>query len=154
MVALSARACTSVRQIMYNGAMKVTTYLGLDYGHVRIGVASGDSDLRLARPLETLEKVASPADAIGVLMHTAGASELVVGLPRSLDGEDTIQTAAARAFADHIGHTLGCPVHLMDEAGTSSVAEDELKAAGKPYAKSDIDQAAAALILQDYLDSL
>ena len=139
---------------MYNGAMKAITYLGLDYGHVRIGVARGDSQLRLARPLQTLEKVASPADAIQALMHTAGAAELVVGLPRSLDGEDTIQTAAARAFADHIATTLGCPVHLMDEAGTSSVAEDGLKAAGKPYTKGDIDQAAAALILQDYLDSL
>ena len=139
---------------MYNRIMTGTTYLGIDYGHVRIGVAVGDSDTRLARPLQTLQKVAEPARTIGALAYIEAATELVVGLPRSLDGEDTIQTAAVRAFAHHLHVTLGHPVHLMDEAATSSQAEAELKARGKAYAKGDIDQLAATIILQDYLDQL
>jgi len=80
---------------------------------------------------------------------------IVVGLPRSLDGSDTPQTLAVRRFCDDVlWRKLRIEPVFQDEAGTSSLAEDRLKEAGKPYTKADIDAEAAALILQDYLDSL
>ena len=80
---------------------------------------------------------------------------VVVGLPRGLDGHDTAQTLAVRRFTDDtIWRKLHIEAVFQDEAGTSSVAEDRLKEAGKPYAKADIDAEAATIILQDYLDTL
>ena len=141
--------------VVYNTLMtKETVYLGVDYGHVRIGLSTGSSATRLASPVETLQKVADPAGAIQSVMGRVEATELVVGLPRSLSGEETIQTAAIRAFVDHLTERLGCPVHLQDEAGTSSLAEERLQQSGRPYKKSDIDREAAVIILQDYLEAL
>ncbi len=78
-------------------------------------------------------------------------SQLVAGLPRGLDGQETAQTAYARNFAEAISQQLQLPVYYQDEAVTSRQAEAELQARGKPYAKGDIDALAATYILEDYL---
>lgn len=128
-------------------------YLGIDFGTKRVGVAVADADVRLARPLQTLVGD-DPVEQLRRLVESQGAQDVVVGLPRGLDGQETAQTAAVRTFADSLSVALGITVTLQDEAGTSSVAEDRLKEVGRPYQPSDIDAWAAAIILQDYLDNL
>jgi putative Holliday junction resolvase len=126
-------------------------YLGIDYGIKRIGLAIAADDVRLARPLATV----TAAELVATIEHEGPFTSVVVGLPRSLDGQETAQTLAVRRFTDDIlWRKLRIEPVFQDEAGTSSVAEDRLKESGKPYAKSDIDAEAAAIILQDYLDAL
>ncbi|GAC1371939.1 MAG: Holliday junction resolvase RuvX [Candidatus Saccharimonadales bacterium] len=126
-------------------------FLGIDYGSSRVGLALAESEVKLASPYQTV----APADLAAAIKAAGPFEVVVVGLPRSLDGRDTPQTLAVRRFCDDV---LWRQLHIdpvyQDEAGTSSIAEEHLKAAGKPYSKGDIDAGAAALILQDYLDSL
>jgi putative Holliday junction resolvase len=127
-------------------------YLGIDYGLKRIGLSVGDSNAKLARPLKTVTSI----EELSALLSDEGPFDAVVlGLPRNLDGSSTSQTIAVQRFADDV---LWRKHHIeavfQDEAATSSVAEENLKAAGKPYSKGDIDAEAATIILQDYLDAL
>lgn len=137
--------------VLYNMPMS-NVYLGLDYGHLRIGVARAVSP-RIAVPLTVIEKSLNPTGVVLDLARREQATHLVVGLPRSLDSEDTIQTTAARAFATSL-ENHGFQIELQDEAGTSSLAEERLLASAKHYTKADIDAEAATIILQDYLDNL
>lgn len=126
-------------------------YLGIDYGAKRIGLATGDDEAKLASPLSTV----GPAELAEVIKHEGPFDAVVVGLPRSLDGAETAQTLAVRRFTDDVlWRKLRIEPVFQDEAGTSQVAEERLKELGKPYEKADIDAEAAAIILQDYLDSL
>ena len=129
-------------------------YLGVDYGTKRTGLARGNDETCLARAWQTVETSESLLDTLAKVVLVEGITGLVLGLPRSLDGDDTSQTTLVREFAATLGASIECTVILQDEAGTSSVAEERLQAAGRPYAKGDIDAEAAAIILQDYLDSL
>jgi putative holliday junction resolvase len=129
----------------------VAKFLGIDYGAKRIGLAVADAEAKLARPFGAV----TAAELAATIRQEGPFQAIIVGLPRSLNGQDTAQTTAVRRFCDDL---LWRQLHLepiyQDEAGTSSVAEDRLREAGKPYAKADIDAEAAAIILQDYLDSL
>jgi len=126
-------------------------YLGIDYGLARIGLATADTETKIASPLTTV----SPKDLVASIEREGPFEQVVVGLPRSLDGTDTPQTLAVRRFSDDVlWRKLRIDPVFQDEAGTSGVAEDRLKDSGKPYAKGDIDAEAASIILQDYLDSL
>jgi putative Holliday junction resolvase len=78
-------------------------------------------------------------------------TQLVAGLPRGLDGQETAQTQYARMFGDQLAAQLQLPVYYQDEAVTSQQAKAELEARGKPYAKGEIDALAATYILEDYL---
>lgn len=125
----------------------IRAYLGLDYGEKRVGVAVGNDVAKLASPLVTL-----PSDdkLVGQLLSLAEeqeASLAVVGLPRGLDGQETTQTGRARAFAEQL-EAAGLPVELQDEAASSELAVQRGAKADK------IDQEAAVIILQDYLDNL
>jgi putative Holliday junction resolvase len=123
-------------------------YLGIDMGTRRVGLAVGDSAARLARPLGTV----APEQLAARLTTEGPFAALVVGLPRGLDGQDTPQTLAVRRFVDA---SLGeYEIIYQDEAATSEIAKAELEASGKPYKREDIDAQAAAIILQDFLDSL
>jgi len=124
--------------------------LGLDYGSKRIGVAAGDVGVGLARPVVTIA-TADWTTELPRLTEEHGADRLVIGLPRGLDGQETAQTALARRFAAEAGAATGLPVTLQDEAGTSELATERL---GKQAVdKAKIDAEAAAIILQDYLDT-
>lgn len=125
------------------------TVLGFDYGTRRIGVALGTDGL--ARPLGVIE-AAHWQTAVKEMVVSHRPDKLVVGLPRGLDSQETAQTKKAREFAAELQEVCGLPVELIDEAGTSAVAEDRLKAAGKRFDKGAIDAEAAAIIVQDYLD--
>ena len=121
-------------------------YLGVDYGEKRIGLALASDDLRVARPFKIIEHGRTPhLEVFRNLIHAYGITDIVVGLPRNLDGDDTAQTKQVRQFAGEL-ERLGLPVILQDEAGTSELARQS-----HPD-KAHIDDDAAAMILQDYLE--
>lgn len=125
-------------------------YLGVDVGAKRVGLARANAEAKLAQPWQTV----APAGLADIIMKHGPFAAVVVGLPRNLGGSDTPQTLAVRRYADDVLGRLGLDAVFQDEAATSAVAEERLKAIGKPYSKGDIDAEAASIILQDYLDSL
>jgi len=140
--------------------------LGVDLGARRIGLALSDDTATLARPWRTIEAGATPrasAESLAQLVEAGrqrdedemtGIGAVVVGLPRRLNGDDTGQTASARAFAAALTSLMGIDVHLQDERLTSVEAESRLAVREKDWRrrKAKLDAASAAIILQDYLD--
>lgn len=127
--------------------------LALDIGERRIGVAKGDTGVRLAMPLTTLVVDGLEIDRIKQLIADERIDILVLGYPRNQSGEPTAQTQYVEKIAAQL-EGLTPRLVFQDESLTSVIAEQRLKAMGKPYEKGDIDAEAAALILQDYLESL
>jgi len=140
--------------------------LGVDFGGRRIGLALSDGSATLARPWQTIAAGASPAaSAAAVARLLSGAAPaaddsiteigaVVVGLPRRLNGDDTDQSQPARDFAATLSRLTGLDVHLQDERLSSREAESRLAIRERDWRKrkARIDAAAAAVILQDYLD--
>ncbi|GAB4439521.1 MAG: Holliday junction resolvase RuvX [Chloroflexi bacterium OHK40] len=130
--------------------------LGLDVGERRIGVALSDASGRLATPLTTIGAVpqAQAIERIGRLCVEHQVVALVVGLPLTLRGEVGPQAAAVQRFAAQLAEAVGLPVHFFDERLTSAAADQLLREMGvKPEKrKLQLDQVAASIILQDYLD--
>jgi putative holliday junction resolvase len=134
--------------------------LALDIGQRRIGLAISDPSRTLARPLTTL--TVGPGDAMGKVVHVIrqlaaeddGVAEIVVGWPRRLDGQPTEQTKHVEAFIDALRGETSLPVHPVDERLSSREAESRLALREKDWKKrkARLDAAAAAVILQDYLD--
>jgi putative Holliday junction resolvase len=131
-------------------------YLGLDVGDRRIGVALSDETGTLATALATYERVGPRKDpkAIARLVREREAGEIVVGLPRRLDGEIGPQAQKVIAFMDALRPLVGVPVVPWDERFTSVVAQQALVEAGvsRRDRKAVIDKVSATLILQSYLD--
>jgi putative Holliday junction resolvase len=132
-------------------------------GERRIGVAVSDASGTLARPVGVVQTSGLEGDA---LERTAaeisrladeddGLEALVIGLPRRLDGSANDMTPRVEAFAQTLGHRTSLPVVLQDERLTSLEAESRLALREKDWRarKARLDAAAAAIILQDYLDS-
>lgn len=127
--------------------------LALDIGERRIGVAKGDTGVRLAMPLTTLVVDGMEVERIKQLVTEERIDTLVLGYPRNQSGEPTAQTQYVEKVAAQL-EGLTSRLVFQDESLTSVIAEQRLKAMGKPYEKGAIDAEAAALILQDYLESL
>lgn len=136
--------------------------LALDIGLRRVGVAISDASGVLARPLEVIEASGAAqfgrvVDAIGRLAaEDDGLAVVVVGLPRRLDGSPNEQTAAVTAFVDRLRARISLPIVLQDERLSSVEAESRLALRDRDWRsrKKKLDAAAAAVILQDYLDSV
>ena len=136
--------------------------LGVDYGRKRVGLALSDASGMLARPWKTLA-VAGLDQQVGALTReidalageTDGLEVIVIGLPRRLSGEPNEQTAAAQDLAARLGRRTAVRIVLQDERLTSHEAEELLSRREKDWRKrkSQLDAAAAAIILQDYLDT-
>jgi putative Holliday junction resolvase len=131
--------------------------LGVDPGSVRTGVAVADDELGVATPLVTL-KHASQADALAQLAKVVTeqeVGEIVIGLPLAMDGREGEAARRARRFASEVTARCGVPVVLWDERLSSASAERALRAQGKKgeARRGVVDQAAATLLLQSYLDS-
>jgi len=122
--------------------------MGLDYGASRIGVALASAIARLPRPLTTLSTTDHVIEDIKQLIVQESVGVLVVGLPRTLNGDFSQQTHDAVAFADRLKAELGLPVVMVDETLTSVNAEAQL--AGKKHDKGAIDALAATYILDRY----
>ncbi|MDX2776699.1 Holliday junction resolvase RuvX [Streptomyces caniscabiei] len=131
--------------------MKSKTLLALDVGEKRIGVATGDTAVRIAVPIDTIEVDGTEIERIARIVVDENVDTIVVGYPRNQSGEPTAQTAFVEAFAAKLTD-LAPKVVFQDESLTSVLAEQRLKSYGKPYTKGDIDAQAAAMILQDYLE--
>ncbi|HEX2142544.1 MAG TPA: Holliday junction resolvase RuvX [Candidatus Limnocylindria bacterium] len=135
----------------------MSVFIGLDHGSRRIGVAVGDSQtgMAFARPAIRRRNLEADLAAVAELAASEGASLVVVGLPRNMDGSEGTQAAAARAFGDCLAQ-IGLAVDYQDERLTSWEAGERLAAAGRrPQRRSgELDSAAARLILQEYLDAL
>lgn len=128
-------------------------YLGLDVGQRRIGVATASGDVRAAWPLTTLIVDGSEKGALEKLLAEQNIDEIVVGRPLNQSGQTTAQTQAVEAFVSKTIEPFGMPVHWQEESVTSVMAEERLKDRGAPYNKAAIDAEAAAIILQDFLES-
>jgi putative Holliday junction resolvase len=137
--------------------------VGLDVGERRIGVAVSDVTGTLARPLGVLNPSGLDADAVQIAADEIarlareedGVASVVVGLPRRLDGTPTDMTPRVEQFARKLEARTALPVTLQDERLSSREAESRLALTEKDWRvrKRRLDAAAAAVILQDYLDS-
>jgi putative Holliday junction resolvase len=133
-------------------------YLGLDVGSKRIGVAVSDELGLMAQPVLTLTRKRSAREdlrALARLCRRFGCVGIVVGDPKHLSGEASAQGEKVRVFAGELADLAGLPVHFVDERLTSRAAHEILYAAGKSRQehKPLVDQVAAVLILQSFLDS-
>ncbi len=133
--------------------------LGIDHGEARIGVALSDELGMLAHPLETLdgrEKFNAIAGKITGLVTSKSVERIVLGLPRNMNGTYGPAAEKVRAFAEKLKPLLPVPIILWDERMTTQQAQRSLHDAGRNVKNSRkvIDQVAAVIILQSYLDSL
>jgi putative Holliday junction resolvase len=135
--------------------------LGVDVGARRVGLAISDVSCTLARPLETI-MVTSDADAanrvarrVGELAdEDGGLATIVVGMPSRLDGTPSPQTARVAAFIEMLKARTSLAIVTEGESLSSREAESRLAARERDWRKrkKKLDAAAAAIILQDYLD--
>ena len=128
-----------------------SSIIALDVGVARIGLAIARGGTQFAVPLTTLANALTFADTLQEIIEQESVAQLVIGLPRGLDGQATKQTGYVRDFAAALGQTVKLPVTFQDEALTSHKAEEELKARKKGYTKEDVDALSATYILEDYL---
>ncbi len=131
--------------------MPVKRFIALDVGEKRIGVAVGDSAVCIAIPYDTFAVDGHEVQRIAELAITEDANTIVVGYPRNQRGEPTAQTAFVEDFAGQLVDIAEAV--YQDESLTSVLAEEHLQRTRKSYSKADIDSQAAALILQDYLET-
>jgi putative Holliday junction resolvase len=128
--------------------------LGLDFGRARIGVAISDELQMLAHPLETIPANEEPASRIAEIVREKQVDHVVAGIPRQMNGQ--IGTAATEVleFVEKLRAILPCPVVTWDERLTTVAAHRALRDAGKKTrdTRGYVDQVAAQMILQTYLD--
>ena len=131
--------------------------LALDVGERRIGVALSDPTGLLATPLTAIERAGDPSDVDEVLRFVLehDATEIVVGMPLSLSGRKGAQAGRVGEFAAALTKMSPIPVTSVDERLSSVQAERLLRESGVEPSKNKarLDSAAAAVILQSYLDS-
>ncbi|MBQ9505060.1 MAG: Holliday junction resolvase RuvX [Lachnospiraceae bacterium] len=136
--------------------------IGLDYGAGTVGVAIAESG-GVAEPLETIRRekenhLRRTCARIEELIEERGVETIVLGLPLNMDGSEGERSAAVRAFAEMLKRRTGLRLVLVDERLTSVEAEAYLAEnySGKRIerkVRADIDNVAAALILQDFIDN-
>ena len=138
-------------------------FVGLDIGERRVGVAVSDATGTLARPLGVLRLAGLDVDALDVVASEVarlaaeedGVGAIVIGLPRRLDGSPTDMTPRVEQFARKLETKIALPITFQDERLSSREAESRLALRDKDWRsrKARLDAAAAAIILQDYLDT-
>ena len=146
----------------------MTGILGVDLGERRIGIALADDEASPAMPLTTLRRGREPArdiESLQALIDAHSIAELVVGLPLEAAGQEGAQAAITRRWVEAVGTGLAVRVTLRDERLTSHLAETRLGPmkrgrSGGPPSKTQrdayrarVDREAAAIILQDELDT-
>lgn len=131
--------------------------MGLDYGDRKIGVAVSDMFGWTAQGLEVVERRRDGAEMqrIADLVREQEVEEIVVGLPKNMNGSIGPRGKICIAFADQLRDMLNLPVHLWDERLTTVSAERTLLEAdvSRKKRRQVVDKMAASLILQNYLDS-
>ena len=136
--------------------------LGLDYGSKTVGVAVSDELGITAQAVETIKresegKLRRTLARIEALISEYGAGSIVLGLPRNMDNSLGERAEKTMAFQERLAARTGLPVFLWDERLSTAEADRMLREAGrqeKRDRKEVIDQVAAQLILQGYLDRM
>jgi len=135
----------------------VPRLMGLDVGDRRIGVAVSDPLGLTAQPVLTLVRSNRRQDLKSLMrmIRKYGCREVVVGNPLYMSGDQSPQAAKAQGFAQMLREETGLPVHLWDERLTTTEAHRHLHAAGLAGSehRAVVDQVAAVLILQGFLDT-
>ena len=131
--------------------------LAVDPGEKRLGIALSDPTGTIAGPLAVLEHVARPVDAATIAQLAAenGAGLIVIGQALDDDNQPTPQSRKAQRLAEAIRAQTGLPVELWDESGSTQAAQQARVALGVSRRKrrGHLDDLAATVILQDYLDA-
>jgi putative Holliday junction resolvase len=132
--------------------------LGIDLGAARVGLALSDDLGMMAHPLETVQvkQAGDLATYIAGTVKREKVEVVIIGMPRNMDGSHGPAAAKSREFGEKLRKKVpGCEVRFWDERMTSMAAQKALHEAGRNVKKSRpvIDQVAAQMILQGYLDS-
>ena len=134
------------------------TVMAFDFGEKRIGVATGETMLKVAHPLTTINAEENDAKftQIGLLIGEWRPALLIVGLPMHMDGESHAMTSLSKKFAQRLEGRFNLPVVMVDERLSSAEASQNLRAAGVSGIKQKamLDAVAAQSILQSYFDAL
>lgn len=132
--------------------------LALDVGERRIGVAMGESSIRLALPVSVIKRETIDLDSrrIGDLVREYDAERIIIGLPLLLDGSEGAQAARVREFSGHLSAHLSVPLEFWDERFSTVEATAAQQQAGhnSRTGRATIDASAAAILLQSYLDAM
>jgi putative Holliday junction resolvase len=132
--------------------------LALDPGSVRVGVAISDELRMMARPLEFIpaEPFVALVERVKELIRSQQVELIVVGMPRNMDGTYGEAAIKAREFVAALKDVILVPIRTWDERLTTVSAAKALRSGGTKAAqqRGKIDAAAAAILLQGYLDSL
>jgi putative Holliday junction resolvase len=142
-------------------APPVSTILALDFGLRRIGVASGDTLTRSARPRGAIGNGPSGPDWAALRKHLDDVrpARLAIGEPYNADGSASPLTEKARRFAAELHQRCSLPVDLVDERWSSQDAEERLRAARanglkvRRVSAADVDATAAAVILERWFET-
>lgn len=130
--------------------MLTKNLLALDVGDRRVGMALGDSRVRIAVPFGYLERSDKIIQEIAEIIIHHKIHTMVIGYPRNQSGEATKQTESVKAFARELEEIdIDVNIVFQDESLTSVEAERRL---GRVKDKGEIDAEAASIILQDYLE--
>ncbi len=131
--------------------------MALDLGARRIGIALSDPTRVLASPLTTIHATPQPRtiERIVALLVQHEVAELVIGLPLTMSGERGTQAQHVEAFVDVLRQAISLPIHFFDERLTTVAAERLMIDLGlRPeQRRARIDEVAASIILQDFLDA-
>ena len=128
--------------------------LALDLGRARIGVAISDELQLLAHPLETIPADDQAIPRLAHMIREKKVDHVVVGIPRQMNGQIGAAATEALRFVEKLREILPCPVVTWDERLTTVAAHRALRDAGKKTrdTRGYVDQVAAQMILQGYLD--
>jgi putative Holliday junction resolvase len=128
--------------------------LALDFGRARIGAAISDELHLLAHPLETIPANEQAPLRIAEIVREKKVDHVVAGIPRQMNGQIGAAATEVLQFVEKLGAILPCPVVTWDERLTTVAAQRALRDAGKKTrdTRGYVDQVAAQMILQSYLD--
>ena len=129
--------------------------LALDFGRARIGVAISDELQLLAHPMETISANQQAAGRVAEIVREKKVERVVAGLPRQMNGQIGSAATEVLDFVEKLRVILPCPIVTWDERLTTVAANRALRDAGKKtrHTRGYVDQVAAQMILQSYLDS-
>jgi len=126
--------------------------LGIDLGKKRIGIALGDTEDKIAVGLPTMLQNRNIFDELKIIVDQNNIKKIIIGLPKTLSGKLGEQGVYTQKWVKDLSLHLDIATEFEDERLSSKMARDGLVSIGKKLSKENIDQAAAVLILQSYID--
>ena len=130
--------------------------LALDIGDARVGIASGNDSSQIATPLKvlSLDDIMNKSKDFQLILQDYLPEKFVIGLPKSMDGEENVQAAHVKDIADEISLLYGLPVEFVDERLSSVEAKAILREQGlsEKEMRGKVDSVAASLFLETWLD--